>query len=59
MQDSSPDSHQMGFMAAGLMERLNLKPPLLEFARATSWDFFEAEVAVRVILGSSIYTIGW
>lgn len=33
MKDSSPDSHQMSFMAAGLLDQLNPKHPLLQLAR--------------------------
>ncbi len=33
MKESSPDHHQMSFMAAGLMDQLNPKHPLLHLVR--------------------------
>jgi IS5 family transposase len=45
MKDSSPDHHQMSFMAAGLMDQLNPNHPLLQLARTIPWDFFESEFA--------------
>lgn len=35
----------MSFMAAGLMEQLNPKHPLLQLARKIPWDVFESEFA--------------
>ena len=66
MKDSSPDHHQMSFMAAGLMDQLNPKHPLLQLARTIPWDFFESEFAplyapigrpakpIRLMVGLSI-----
>ncbi len=66
MKDSSPDHHQMSFMAAGLMDQLNPKHPLLHLARTIPWDFFESEFAplyaaigrpakpIRLMVGLSI-----
>ncbi len=66
MKDSSPDHRQMSFMAAGLMDQLNPKHPLLQLARTIPWDFFESEFAplyapigrpakpIRLMVGLSI-----
>lgn len=66
MKDSSPDHNQMSFMAAGLLDQLNPKHPLLQLARTIPWDFFESEFAplyaaigrpakpVRLMVGLSI-----
>ena len=66
MKDLSPDHRQMSFMAAGLMDQLNPKHPLLQLARTIPWDFFESEFAplyapigrpakpIRLMVGLSI-----
>lgn len=40
MIDSFPDHQQMSFMSAGLMEQLNPKHPLLQFARTLPLGLF-------------------
>lgn len=66
MKDSSPDHNQMSFMAAGLLEQLNPKHPLLQLARTIPWEVFESEFAplyatigrpakpIRLMVGLSI-----
>lgn len=66
MKESSPNPHQMSFMAANLLEQLNPKQPLLELSERLPWDYFESEFSplysdigrpakpIRLMVGLSI-----
>ena len=66
MKESSPDHHQMSFMAPNLLDQLNPKHPLLQLAKTIPWNYFESEFAplystigrpakpIRLMVGLSI-----
>ena len=45
MQQDSPHSQQLSFLAPNLIDQLNPKHPLLQLAKRIPWDYFETEFA--------------
>jgi IS5 family transposase len=43
MQQDSPHTKQLSFLAPNLIDQLNPKHPLLQLAKRIPWDYFEAE----------------
>jgi IS5 family transposase len=42
MQQDSPHTKQLSFLAPNLIDPLNPKHPLLQLAKRIPWDYFEA-----------------